>query len=286
MPPESAADIRAAARDIGKRYGQHAALDDVTFEVAAGEVVGVTGPNAAGKSTLLGCLAGTTRHTGSATANGQVAYLPQRVQMPGQATVSEVLELFASLRPAGPDVARLPDEFLPSGERRIAQLSGGQRQRVALAAVLGGAPGLVLLDEPIANLDPPSRDAFFAAVEAHRANGAAVLIASPVAVDVLTGVDRVLVLEGGRLTQDLPAPEYLASLEMTLWVRLTPGRTPETLAALPGVLRATERGAWIAVDTIEAASVPLLEALRATGVGSDEIRIGMQNVPRSPGTDR
>jgi ABC-2 type transport system ATP-binding protein len=277
------AEPRAAAHGLGKRYGEHLALDDVSFEVRAGEVVGVVGPNAAGKSTLLACLAGTARCTGTATAYGRVAFLPQRAQMPGAATVAEVLALFAALRPSGDEVASFPETFLPGLDRRVSQLSGGQRQRVALAAVLGGAPQLILLDEPTANLDPPSREAFFAAVEAHRANGAAVMIASPVAVDVLTGVDRVLVLDGGRLAEDRPAPEYLASLEMTIWVRAATGRSAASLAGLPGVRRAAERGSWIEVDTIEAASLPLLEALRAAGVPSDEIRIGMQSGARSPG---
>jgi len=275
--------VRATVRALGKRYGRHVALDGVNFELAAGEVVGVVGPNAAGKSTLLACLAGTARHEGSATAHGRVAFLPQRAQLPGPATVAEVLSLFSALRPQGADVAELPADFLPAADRRVSQLSGGQRQRVALAAVLGGAPDLILLDEPTANLDPPSRETFFTAVEAHRANGAAVLIASPVAVDVLTGVDRVLVLEAGRLVEDRAAPEYLASLEMTIWVRLVPGRSAETLGALPGVRRTAERGQWIEVDTIEASSLPLLEALRAAGIGADEIRIGMQSGARSPG---
>ncbi len=270
------ADPATHARVAGlhKAYGQHRALDRISFEVSAGQLVGVVGPNAAGKSTLLACLAGTATYVGVVERPARIAFLPQRAQLPASATAGEVLALFAALHGASGPASSWPDGFLPPLERPMGQLSGGQRQRLTLAAVLGGEPDLVLLDEPTANLDPNSREAFWSAIAAHCARGAAVLIASPVVLDVLASVDRVLALDAGRLVRDQPAAEYLAGLEMSVWVLAAPGRTRSELAALPGAVRAAQRGEWVVIESTEAASVGLLEALRALGVRSDEIRIG------------
>jgi len=272
------ADLAPRARvvDLHKAYGQHRALEGVNFEVRAGGLVGVVGPNAAGKSTLLACLAGTATYTGVVERPVRIAFLPQRAQLPAAATAGEVLDLFVALHGTQGPGSAWPEGFLPPLERRMGQLSGGQRQRLALAAVLGGEPDLILLDEPTANLDPGSREAFWAAIAAHCARGAAVLIASPVALDVLASVDRVLALDAGRLVGDQPAAAYLAGLEMSVWVLAAPGRTPSELAALPGAVRATPRGEWVVIESTEAASVGLLEALRGMGVRSEEIRISAQ----------
>jgi ABC-2 type transport system ATP-binding protein len=268
---------------LSRSYGAHLALDAVTFRLPPGRIVGVVGANAAGKSTLLGCLAGTVVGSGSVTlADGtRVAYLPQRPELPAAATVQEVLSLFAALDSGAMPPPQLLEGFLPPRERRIGQLSGGQRQRVALAAVLTGRPDLVLLDEPTANLDPAGRDALFDALELERARGATVLVASPIAVDVLMAVGHVLALEGGRLVFDGSSADYLAGLEVTVWVRAAPGRIPTELARLRGARHASQRGEWISIATREAGTVILLEQLRTMGIGPDEIRIGESGMTRS-----
>jgi ABC-2 type transport system ATP-binding protein len=288
MAPErvgSGRDSNPAVSVTGLRraYGSHVALDGVSFEVPRGRIVGLVGPNAAGKSTLLRCLAGTTRGSGRvALPDGtRVAYLPQRPELPDAATVGEVLSLFAALDGGAMPPDRLLDGFLPPRERRMDQLSGGQRQRVALAAVLTGGPNLILLDEPTATLDPEGRDALFDALELERARGAAVLVASPVAVDVLTAVDHVIALEGGLLAFDGPAADYLAGLDVTLWVRVASDRAPADLAQLAGVRRASRRGDWIGLLTREAATVTVLDQLSALGIAQDDIRIGDSGLARS-----
>jgi ABC-type multidrug transport system ATPase subunit len=270
---------------LSRAYGSHLALDGVSFDLPRGRIVGLVGPNAAGKSTLLGCLAGTVRSSGRVNlADGtRVAYLPQRPELPAAATVDEVLSLFAALDSGAMPPAHLLDGFLPPRERRMGQLSGGQRQRVALAAVLTGKPNLILLDEPTANLDPDGRDALFDALELERAHGATVLLASPVAVDVLMAVGHVLALDGGRIVFDGPAGDYLAGLEVTVWVRTTLGRVPAELTRLPGVRRASSRGDWISIVTSEAGTVTVLEQLRAMGIGPDDIRIGDSGMTGSSG---
>lgn len=202
-----AGPIRLEVRGLGKRYGEHAALVDADLALPGGILVAVVGPNGAGKSTLLGCLAGVLRHEGSANLDGhpirpgegRTAYLPQRLRLPATATVDDVLRLFRSLAGGRPDRIAVPDDFLPDGTRRIGELSGGQAQRVALTAALTGAPDLILLDEPLANLDDDARAAATDLLRAHRSDGAILLVASPATNDILAVADLAVRVERGRL---------------------------------------------------------------------------------------
>jgi ABC-type cobalamin transport system ATPase subunit len=85
------------------------------------------------------------------------AHLPQRLRLPPTATVADVLGLLRALAGGASDRLPLPDGFVPDGSRRIGELSGGQAQRVAVAGALMGRPDLLLLDEPLANLDDEAR---------------------------------------------------------------------------------------------------------------------------------
>lgn len=198
---------RLEVRGLGKRYGDRAALADADLALPGGVLVAVVGPNGAGKSTLLGCLAGVLRHDGAAIldgrpirpGDGRTAYLPQRLRLPSTATVDDVLRLFRSLAGDRPDRVAVPDGFVPDGARRIGELSGGQAQRVGLAAALTGAPDLILLDEPLANLDDEARAAATDLLRAHRSAGAIVLVASPASHDILGAADLAIRVEGGRL---------------------------------------------------------------------------------------
>jgi ABC-type multidrug transport system ATPase subunit len=212
---------RLVARGLGKSYGELMALDAVDLDLPGGVVVAVVGSNGAGKSTLLGCLAGILRHRGSAVLDGRpirpgegrTAYLPQRLRLPATATVGDVQGLFRSLAGSTGDRVPAPDGFLPDPERRIGELSGGQAQRVALVGALVGAPDLILLDEPLANLDDAARETATALLEAHREAGAIVMIASPAAHDVLLVADVAIRVEGGRVSAPSSPAALLAALE-------------------------------------------------------------------------
>ena len=200
---------------LSKAYGSHTVLDDVTMRVSPGEIAAVSGSNGTGKSTLLRCVAGLIPFRGQARVAGLpvdgrravrrlIGYMPQSVQLPENVTVGEVVAFFARLRGADPEPVDLPEGFLPAAERPIGILSGGQRQRVALAVALLGRPRLLLLDEPVANLDELGREGFWQTLRELSAEGTAALIASPMPSDLAGIADRAMVLDEGRVVFDGP----------------------------------------------------------------------------------
>ena len=215
---------RLVVRGLGKRYGDHVALEGLDLDLPGSTLLAVVGANGAGKSTLLGSLAGVLRHEGTASldgrplrpGDGRTTYLPQRLRLPPAATVADVLDLLRALAGGIPDRVSPPDNFVPEGSRRLGELSGGQAQRVALAGALMGAPDLVLLDEPLANLDDDARAIATGLFRAHRDAGAIVLVASPAAHDVLAAADLAARIDDSRLAALGPATAFLASLGHTI----------------------------------------------------------------------
>lgn len=202
-----------AIRGLGKRFGDRAVLEGLDLDVPAGSIVLLAGSNGSGKTTLLRCIAGLARYQGSIEFAGQaletggaghpgIGYLPQTPGPPAWATGHEVLALFAKLRRCEPDSVVLPDGFLPPLEQPVGQLSGGQRQRLAFAVALLGAPSLLLLDEPAANLDDDGRAAMVSVLEGLRDRGTSVLIAAPSPGDLNGLPDRTVRLVEGRLVRD------------------------------------------------------------------------------------
>lgn len=198
---------------LTKRFAGRAVVDDVSFTIGAGEIAILSGGNGAGKSTLLRCLAGLLRFDGVARLDGErlrgtiaarrrIGYLPQGVALAPTATVEEALAFYAQLRCVDPTDHRFPSAFLPRADARTNTLSGGQRQRVALAISLLGEPGLLLLDEPTANLDEEARDVVHTALLRRAHDGTIVLVASPDIGDVADIAARALVLRDGILVTD------------------------------------------------------------------------------------
>lgn len=268
-------------RGLTKAYGRHRVLDALDLSIAGATLVAVVGSNGAGKSTLLGCIAGALQHEGSIDHDGsrlraipgRMSYLPQRIRLPGAATVDEVLAVFRALAGPTPDRAPAPDGFVPAGHRRIAELSGGQTQRVALAGALFGAPRLLLLDEPHANLDDLAKDALRDMLAAHRDAGATILVASPAAFDLIANADLVVRVEGGQVVYHGPAPDFLAGLPVTIWVDLESNAMAAHVAGIGLVTRTRIAGHWAALDCREQDVSMVLDDLVARGIGIDRIRI-------------
>ena len=225
--------------DVQVRYGSVRALDGVTFSVDRG-IVGLLGPNGAGKTSLLRVIATVLApDQGRVTAFGfDPAGMPDRVElrrrlgyMPQEPGFYQSFTCFDFL-----DYIAILKEHVVSSERheevrrviavtglenkskvKIRKLSGGMRRRLALAQALIGSPGLLLLDEPTAGLDPEQRFRFREMITG-LAEERTVLISSHQTEDVAAICDRVLVMDSGRVRFDGPPRELAAIASGKVWV--------------------------------------------------------------------
>jgi ABC-2 type transport system ATP-binding protein len=204
-----------------KRYGARLAVDDLSFEVPRGEVVGFLGPNGAGKSTTLRVLAGFLGMTsGKVTVDGhdvttdsyaarqRIGYMPEAVPLYPEMRVSEYLTFRAELkgvarkeRRANVDGAMEKANVTDVASVPIGKLSKGYRQRVGLADALVAKPPLLVLDEPTAGLDPNQivevRDVIKALGREHT-----VLLSTHILSEVEASCSRVVVIDRGRLVAE------------------------------------------------------------------------------------
>jgi ABC-2 type transport system ATP-binding protein len=207
--------------DIGKRYARRRpwALRHLDLAVLDGSITALVGPNGSGKSTLLKAWVGFERPTeGRLTVAGidpwrdrggaltRIGYVPQAPSLYRELTVAEHCAMAAAFRPgfdAGVARKRLDDLSIPLTSRAD-ELSGGQQAQVGLALALGTRAPVLLLDEPLASLDPLARREFLhVLVDAVRADGATALLSSHVITDIEQACDHLLVLAGGRMLLDL-----------------------------------------------------------------------------------
>ncbi|WP_181796706.1 ABC transporter ATP-binding protein [Streptomyces sp. WELS2] len=207
-------DTAMTAEALGKRFGRRAgwALRDCSFRLPAGRVCAVVGPNGAGKSTLLALAAGLTAPTeGAVTVLGttpaaarpRVGYVAQDKPLYPQLTVAETLRMGADLNPAHWDAAGA-ERVVAAGDldpgARVRSLSGGQRTRVALALALGKRPELLLLDEPMADLDPLARHELMGTLMAQAARyGTTIVMSSHVVAELEDSCDHLLLVGSGRI---------------------------------------------------------------------------------------
>ncbi|MCX4549282.1 ABC transporter ATP-binding protein [Streptomyces sp. NBC_01387] len=219
------------ATGLGKTYGRRRgwALRNCSFRLPAGRVCALVGPNGAGKSTLLAHAAGLLRPTEGAVqvlghtpgaARERIAYVAQDKPLIGQLTVADTLRLGRELNPARWDTAtaeRIVAGGKLDGGATVRTLSGGQRTRVALALALGKRPELMLLDEPMADLDPLARHELMGTLMSEAAeHGTTIVMSSHVLAELEGACDYLLLVEGGRIrlggeTDDLLSAHTLLS---------------------------------------------------------------------------
>ncbi|MGW3337093.1 ABC transporter ATP-binding protein [Streptomyces sp. NPDC001009] len=219
-------DTAIEAVGLGRRYGRRGgwALRDCAFRLPAGRVCAVVGPNGAGKSTLFAIASGLLRPTegelrvlgtSPAGARPRVGYVAQAKPLYPQLTVAETLRMGADLNPGHWDAAGA-ERIVAGGEldpgARIRSLSGGQRTRVALALALGKRPELLLLDEPMADLDPLARHDLMGVLMGTAAeHGTTIAMSSHVVAEVEESCDHLLLIGSGRVRLAGDIDELLAA---------------------------------------------------------------------------
>jgi ABC-2 type transport system ATP-binding protein len=199
---------------LTKCYGKTAALNDCTITVPEGRISALIGPNGAGKTTLLKLLAGLSRPTaGQVTVNGsvprqapaflaEIGYLAQEIPLYRRLSAEDHIRAGAHLNPRwdGASVReRLTALNIPL-DRPVGKLSGGQRAQVALSLILGKRPRLLLLDEPVAALDPLARRNFLGTLtDGVAVGGLTVMLSSHLVTDMERVCDHIVILSSSRV---------------------------------------------------------------------------------------
>jgi ABC-2 type transport system ATP-binding protein len=200
--------VTLAARSVTKRFGARTALDGVSLELHAGELIAVIGPNGAGKTTLLSILAGVQppddgEVTGS-RSQASVGWVPQKPALYSKLSVAENLRLFARLEKLSDPDAAVQRMLTQTGledraDDEVGRLSGGNQQRVNIAIGLLCEPPVLLLDEPSSSLDPGQRERLWEFIRLLASRGTTVAYSTHNVVEAERYADRVLVLDEGRL---------------------------------------------------------------------------------------
>lgn len=319
--PEAA----VVAERLTKRYGSLTAVEDLSFTVAPGEIVGFLGPNGAGKSTTMRILSGTMSGTSGraaiwgvsvaldpAGAKRHLAYMPENNPLPEDLRVEEYLTLRARLKDVDPGrvderVRRVMEDCdltRRASGRLIGQLSKGFRQRVGIADALLAEPRVVILDEPTIGLDPHQILGIRELIRSLRGK-MAVLISSHILHEVEQVCDKVVIINRGRLvaqgrTEDLRR-ELLPEAAFTVVTRadeaalLAACRAAEPAAAVAPV---TAADGWNTFRVTLPAGSPARETLAATLIGAGlalreiaEEKFGLEDIflaatRRAPGEGR
>lgn len=283
---------------ITKYYGQIPAVEDVSFSVEAGEIIGFLGPNGAGKTTTLRILTGFTwASRGSAKIAGydinddpiavkqRVGYLPENVPLYREMVVRKFLSYVAEIKGLRGkkrlhEVSRVMEHcgLTPMATRTIGNLSKGYRQRVGLAQALIGNPPVLILDEPTVGLDPRQiieiREMIKSLAEEHT-----VLVSTHILPEVAMVCERVVIINDGRIVaEDSMANLAGASGDKRVFDAELPGDETAiriTLAGVPGVrdVAVAAKGRYrITTDPDDRMGVLLTAALVRANHGVENLR--------------
>ena len=211
---------------LGRRYRRTWALRDCTLIIPGGHIVALVGPNGAGKTTLLTMAVGLTRPTrgtvsvlggepaGSPDALDRIAFVAQDAPLYRNLPVADMLHVARNLNRRW-DARRAEDRLARLGippRQRVGELSGGQKAQLALTIALARRPSLLVLDEPLASLDPVAREDFLASVvEAAAADGISVVLSSHVLAELERVATYLIVLARGEVRVAGAVKELLGS---------------------------------------------------------------------------
>lgn len=206
-------------KNLSKSYGRIKAVENVSFSIKPGEFVGLVGPNGAGKSTTIKMLAGqlfptdgiveiagidVKNHPNEARKN--LGYVPEFPEMYDYLSGREMIEFVAEIRQADDIEWALSLTGLESdADRQIREYSQGMRRKTAIACALVAKPKLLILDESLNGLDPPSATRVLDALNGLREQGSAILLSTHI-LDTLEKVaSRIIMMRDGKIALDAPA---------------------------------------------------------------------------------
>lgn len=215
MTPNSTQTVPVKARGVTKRFGDFAALKELSLEVYSGQCVGLLGPNGAGKSTFIGCLYGAVDRTGgdlhvfgldpiqdARRIKERVGVVPQENALDEELTVLENMTLYARFQSLQDPFRRIEEllEHMSLAHKRDAQiksLSGGMKRRLTFVRALLSDPELLILDEPTTGLDPAVRHLLWEKVLSYRQSGKTVLVTTHYIHEAELLCDQVIILNHG-----------------------------------------------------------------------------------------
>jgi ABC-2 type transport system ATP-binding protein len=208
-------DSFVTARGLSKSFGHKSVLENLAFDVRPGDVVGVLGKNGAGKTTLLELMLGFTPATSGevkvfghesfslpGAAKARLGFVPQQDELVNQLTVGDQLRLIRSFYKTWDDalIERLVRLWEIDPAERVRSLSVGQRQKLSIVLALGHRPDLLILDEPVASLDPIARRHFLEQIVEVAADGnRAVVLSSHIVSDIERLASRIWILKDRHL---------------------------------------------------------------------------------------
>jgi ABC-2 type transport system ATP-binding protein len=281
----SDADVRIEATDLRRSFKTRVAVDGLTLRVAAGEIYGLVGPDAAGKTTTLRMLAGVLDPSGGSVRligrdpfgkNGSfreaLGYMPQEYSLYGDLTVAENLAFYREMFCLSLDAFRQRRERLLEitrlaefKDRRAEALSGGMYKKLALACALLHEPKVLLLDEPTNGVDPVSRREFWDLLHDFLTEGMAIVFATP-NMDEAARCHRVGLLFEGRLLEEGQPTTLLGALQdLVFRVRGDRAKVTAALETQPDVLAFTPAGAELRLVVRRGCEQPVLSVLSGLG---------------------
>jgi ABC-2 type transport system ATP-binding protein len=296
---EPVAEAVLICHDLRKRFGDRTAVDGVGFEIRAGETYGLLGPNGAGKTTTISMIcgilpadggevqvAGVKVDTGTVAAKGAIGYVPQDLAIYPDLSARENLSFFGRLYGLrGPELRERIAEVLAvidladRADERTERFSGGMKRRLNIGIGLLHRPRLLVLDEPTVGVDPQSRNAILASVEALSAAGIGILYTTHYMEEAERLCDRVGVIDEGRIIAEGTRRELVALVGESDKVKL--GATGDLAAAaaaarrIAGVREVTAHDGGIDLIVVEARRLlpSILAAMTQDGVSIRSVEV-------------